>query len=138
MRPFPSLTLAAALTASLTLALHPAGAQMLPNASRPATGPGATGPGPAPTAALPTAPAPFPNTEDSGGLCQCLSRGLTTTKISQPYENNVLGLRCLTAVEDCKSLCQTESNFSFVPHAQFSCRGQPGETTAKVAFNTRR
>jgi hypothetical protein len=149
-----------ALATSLVLALHPAQAQMSPSlpraANAPANAPGATAPAGtlvAPPSATATADAVSPATAGiappasasvspgaagAGGICQCLTgygTG-TSTRTAQPYENNVLGLRCTAAVDDCKSACQTQNNFAFVPNAVFSCHGTPpAESTGKVALN---
>jgi hypothetical protein len=151
-----------ALATSLVLALHPAQAQMSPSlpraanppASAPANAPAATAPAgtlvappaaPAPADAIPPATAGVappasasasPEAAGAGGICQCLAGYGTGTRAAQPYENNGLGLRCTAAVDDCKSVCQTQSNFAFVPNAVFSCHGTPpAESTGKVALN---
>jgi hypothetical protein len=108
-----------ALALGSLLALQPAMAQMTPN---PVLAPGA-----APT----TPPVPAEN-----GLCQCLH--VAGRPPAERVNDVTLGLRCLSAVEECRSVCQTTTNYSFVPHAVLSCPGTPEETVGHVALNTRR
>jgi hypothetical protein len=126
-----------ALALGSLLALQPAMAQMTPNpvlapgAANPAQAPGASNPAHAPGAAPTTPPVPAEN-----GLCQCLH--VAGRPPAERVNDVTLGLRCLSAVEECRSVCQTTTNYSFVPHAVLSCPGTPEETVGHVALNTRR
>lgn len=111
-------------------------------------------PGPQPTNAQPTPqpasvqpdgsqPGPTPNNpapsavigpDDTGGLCQCLIHhepnlpAVDETKMQQS---------CLGSLEACQAACQTDHDYSFVPHAAYTCPGPSGPMTGHIAMNTR-
>jgi hypothetical protein len=151
MRPLTGFAFALVLLPLLFLQSAPASAQMSPGVSTRSAAPNPADASPPPNLVPPPAPnpaaaspdasaaAPAAAVSDTGGLCQCLNHSERTTRVSRPFENNTLDIRCMSAVEACKSTCQTDSQFSFVPHARFSCPTPPPEetVTGKVALNTR-
>lgn len=122
MRPIFSF----ALVVTLGFLLQPASAQT----RSPAT--------PLPAVAVTPLRPSLPAWPDGGGLCQCGYLGGNAVTTDRPFEKDHLGLRCMTAVEQCKSACGGSGDFRYVPHAGFSCPLQPGETVGPVALNTRR
>jgi hypothetical protein len=123
MKPVSSFALALALA----LLLQPVCAQ----AQSPIT--------PLPSSAIqPLRPSPPVWPEGGGGLCQCGYLGGNAVTTDRPFEKNVLGLTCMSAVEQCKSACGSTTGFRYVPYAAFTCPTRPGETVGPVALNAAR
>jgi hypothetical protein len=148
MRPFFLFVLALA-----TLALHPALAQV-PSSAAPAgtQNPALAQPrlvAPPPPAQLvsppPVQPGPGPQPDapsaaslivpgGAGGLCECL---INHDPGQSVFDKTKMHQRCLGNVEACQALCNTPRYFSFVPHAVYTCPGQPGPESRPVAANGR-
>jgi hypothetical protein len=70
----------------------------------------------------------------AGGLCECL----VDHDPSHPtYDKTRLLQRCLVSVDACQAACNSERFYSFIPHATYSCPGNPGEASGHIAMNMR-
>ncbi len=115
--------------------------------SQPAPQPNSTQPGPQPTGAQPGPqpsnfqPGPTPNQPapsaligpgDTQGLCECL---IYQDPNLPPYDKTKIHRSCSPSPDSCQAACNSGKYFSFVPHAIFSCPGQPGEPNGHIAMN---
>ncbi|MFZ2004004.1 MAG: hypothetical protein WAV02_02885 [Stellaceae bacterium] len=114
--------------------------------SPPATQPSGYQPGPQPESAQPGPqpsnfqPGPTPDQPapsaligpgDTGGLCECL---INHDPNLPPYDKTMIHRSCTSTVDACQAACNTGKYYSFVPHAVFSCPGQP-EPNGHIAMN---
>jgi hypothetical protein len=140
-----------ALAATLTLLAQPALAQTPGASSMPAgtqnpalAQPQLVAPAPVQLAPPPRPAAPPPSTPTSpgalivpgaaGGLCECL----VDHDPSHPvYDKTRMHQRCLGSADACQAACNTERFYSFIPHATYTCPGNPGDATGHIAMNMR-
>ena len=68
----------------------------------------------------------------AGGLCECL---ISHDPHLSPLEKNRMHQSCTGSADACQAACNTQTFFSWTPHANFSCPVGPGGN--HVALNTR-
>jgi hypothetical protein len=82
----------------------------------------------------PTSPGALIVPGGAGGLCECL----VDHDPSHPtWDKTRMHQRCLGSVDACQAACNTEQFYSFIPHATYTCPGNPGEPTGHIAMNMR-
>jgi hypothetical protein len=140
-----------ALAAMLTLLVLPAWAQMPSANSMPAgtqnpavvqpqmTAPAPVRPAPpsqpaAPQATAPASPDALIGPGSAGGLCECL---IDHDPSHPTWDKTRMHQRCMGSVDACRAACNTERFYSFIPHATYTCPGNPGDTTGHIAMNMR-
>jgi hypothetical protein len=117
---------------------QPASAQpgSQPNSAQPQ--PVSATPGTAPPGATPDQPASSalltPDATGAGGLCQCLSN--QDPKVS-PFDQTQMHQSCRDSIEACQTECQTDHDYSFVPHAVFTCPGPSTPAPGHIAMSRR-
>jgi hypothetical protein len=129
-------------------ATQPSGAQTEPHAKGYVPGPQPSGfqPGPQPSGGQPGPqpssfqPGPTPNQpapsaligpDNTGGLCECL---INHDPNLPAYDKTMIHRSCTATLDACQSACNTGKYYSFIPHATFSCPGQP-EPSGHIAMN---
>jgi len=70
----------------------------------------------------------------AGGLCECL---IDHDPSHPTWDKTRMHQRCLGSVDACQAACNTERFYSFIPHATFTCPGNPGEASGHIAMNLR-
>lgn len=121
-----------------------------PTSAQPGAQPSGYTPGPQPNGVQPTnvqpdgsQPGPTPNNpapsaligpDDTGGLCQCLIHHEPNLPA---FDETKMQQSCLGSLEACQAACQTDHDYSFVPHAIYTCPGPSGPMTGHIAMNTR-
>jgi hypothetical protein len=88
----------------------------------------------APPPNAPTSPGALVVPGGAGGLCECL----VDHDPSHPtWDKTRMHQRCLGSVDACQAACNTERFYSFIPHATYTCPGNPGDVTGHIAMNLR-
>ena len=108
-----------------------------PNSGQPGPQPASAQPGPQPNGFQPgptpnqPAPSALIGPDNAGGLCECL---IDHDPNLPNYDKTKIRRSCSPSPDACQSACNTGKYYSFVPHAVFSCPGQP-EPNGHIAMN---
>jgi hypothetical protein len=104
-----------------------------PNSGQPVAQPASAQPG-----ATPEQPGSnamiLPDSTGAGGLCQCLTNDRPGVS---PFDQTQMHQSCRNSVEACQTECQTDHNYSWVPHAVFTCPGPATPAPGHIAMSRR-
>ena len=75
-----------------------------------------------------------PDATGAGGLCQCLT---TQGPHVSPFDQTQMHQSCRDSVEACQTECQTDHDYSWVPHAVFTCPGPTTPAPGHIAMSRR-
>jgi hypothetical protein len=85
-----------------------------------------------PPPSAPTSPGALIVPGGAGGLCECL---IDHDPSHPTWDKTRMQQRCLASADACQAVCNTERFYSFIPHATYTCPGNPGDATGHIAMN---